>query len=217
MNGVKGICMAMERREPNNHIHEEAASRWVQRRLGRIGHERRVTAIASILFDLMHNLHGLQPAHRRLLRLGAIVHDVGRSVDDRRHPTIGAEMLLEDSGLPINNPDRRRLAYLTRYHRGAVPEAGYDDILHGGDGRKAMRRVLSLLRAADTLDNRNIAPPRIVLALRGRKLRVTCFIETDCSRARRAFGRRKKFRLMEELLGCKVEVQIKQAEAVQAV
>lgn len=191
--------------------------RWAQRRLGGIGHERRVNSIATILFDLLQDLHGLGGSHRRLLRLAAIVHDVGRSVDDKRHPTIGAAMLMEDASLPVNNPDRRRLAYLTRYHRGAVPEAGYDDILRSGDGRKSMRRVLSLLRAADTLDNRNIAPPRIVVALRGRRLQVTCFTETDCPKARRAFGRRKKFRLLEELLDCKVDVEIKHAEAVEAV
>jgi exopolyphosphatase/pppGpp-phosphohydrolase len=126
-------------------------------------------------------------------------------------------MLMEDTHLPISNSERRRLAYLTRYHRGAVPEAGYDGILQSGDERKAMRRVLALLRAADTLDNRNITPPRIVIALKGRKLRVTCFIEEDCNKTRRALGRRKKFRLLEDLLDCKVEVQIKLAEAVHAI
>jgi exopolyphosphatase/guanosine-5'-triphosphate,3'-diphosphate pyrophosphatase len=209
--------MAQERREQPIPFKEQAAERWVQRRLGRIGHERRVTAIATTLFDLMQELHELAPAHRRVLRLAAIVHDVGRQIDARRHPALGAEMLLEDSHLPISNGERRRLAYLTRYHRGAVPEAGFDGILQSSDERKAMRRVLALLRAADTLDNRNITPPRIVIALKGRKLRVTCFIEEDCNKTRRVFGRRKKFRLLEDLLDCKVEVQIKLAEAVQAV
>lgn len=217
MNGVKGSIMAMDRREVNISNKELLAERWAQRRLGRIGHERRVTAIASILFDLTQDLHELSPAHRRLLRLGAIVHDVGRSVEDRRHPAIGAEILQEDSHLPVSDQDRRRLAYLTRYHRGAVPENGYDGLLRDGDGRKAMRRILALLRAADTLDNRNLTPPRIVMSLKGRKLSVTCFLEADCTKSRRAFSKRKKFRLMEDLLGCKIDVQIKLAEAVEAV
>jgi len=210
--------MAQERREqPSIPSKEQAAERWAQRRLGRIGHERRVTAIATTLFDLMLELHDLEPAHRRLLRLASILHDVGRSVDDRRHPALGAEMIMEDATLPIASLSRRRLAYLTRYHRGAVPEAGYDGILQSGDGRKAMRKILALLRAADSLDNRNLTPPRIVIALKGRKLRVTCFIEEDTSKARRVLTRRKKFRLLEDLLDCKVEVEIKLAEAVQAV
>ena len=79
------------------------------------------------------------------------------------------------------------------------------------------RRVLALLRAADTLDNRNLTPPRIVMAMKGRKLSVTCFIAEDCGKSRRAFRKRKKFRLLEELLDCQIEVQIKLAHAVEAV
>ena len=206
-----------ERRPLQISLREQLTERWVQRRLGKIGHERRVTAIATTLFDLLDDLHDLSSAHRRLLRLGCVVHDVGRQVEERRHPAIGAEMIKNDTWLPLNAQDRRRLCYLTRYHRGAVPEVGFDGILLSGDSRKAMRRILALLRAADTLDNRNITPPRIVIARKGRKIRVTCFIETDCAKSKRVFSRRKKFRLLEDLLDCKVEVEIKQAEAVEAV
>jgi len=197
-------------------LRERITQRWVQRRLRRIGHERRVTAIATTMFDLMRELHGMGGPQRRVLRLATMLHDVGRCVDNRRHPALGAEMILEDEHLPVNDRDRRRLAYLTRYHRGAVPESGFETILQAGDARKTMRRLLALLRAADTLDNRNIAPPRIVMSLKGRKLRVTCYIEEDCAKAKRVFARRKKFRLLEELLDCKVEVQIKLAEAVES-
>ena len=210
MNGVMRTGSLPDRREL-------AVEHWVRRRLVRISHERRVVDIATTLFDLMEEFHRLQPEQRRLLRLGAWVHDVGRSVEDKRHPAIGAALLLEDDRLPITRSDRRRLAYLTRYHRGAVPEAGFDGVLRGGDGRKTMRRVLALLRAADSLDNRTVPPPRVVFAMKGRRLRVTCFIEKDCAKARKVFGRRKKFRLLEETLGCKVEVQIKLAQAVEAV
>lgn len=209
--------MATDRREQNLSDKEQLTERWVHRRLGKVGHERRVLDIATTLFDLTHAMHGLGVAHRRLLRLGAMLHDVGRSVEDRRHPSIGAGMIMEDAALPISNQDRRRLAYLTRHHRGAVPQVGYDDFLRSSDGRKSMRRLLAILRAADSLDNRNMAPPRIVLTLRGNKLGVTCFIEEDCNKARKVFSRRKKFRLLEELLDCRIDVQIKRAQAVHAV
>jgi exopolyphosphatase/pppGpp-phosphohydrolase len=216
MNGFMRARMTQSRQRsiPSK---EMVVRRWAQRRLGRIPHERRVAVIADTLFDLTEEMHDLEASHRRLLRLGAFLHDVGRQVDDRRHPAIGAAMILEDASLPITAQDRRRLAYLTRYHRGAVPEAGFDDILQPGDSRKIMRRILALLRAADTLDNRNLTPPRIVMVMKNRRLRVTCFIDQDCEKSRRAFRKRKKFRLMEDLLDCKIEVQIKLAEAVESV
>ena len=74
-------------------IREHAFNRWARRHLGRLDHERRVMNIATTLFDLLKDLHGLDASHLKLLRLAAIVHDVGRSVEDRRHPAIGAAMI----------------------------------------------------------------------------------------------------------------------------
>src|SRR5581483_11298394 len=48
--------------------------------------EQRVSEIAQKLFDLTWPLHGLGCRERRLLRLAAFVHDVGRAIDDRTHP-----------------------------------------------------------------------------------------------------------------------------------
>ncbi|HMB94554.1 MAG TPA: hypothetical protein VKK61_00805 [Tepidisphaeraceae bacterium] len=208
--------MTQQRREGSISIKEQAARRWAQRRLGKINHEHRVAAIACKLFHLTEHLHDLNAQHERLLRLSAYVHDVGRQIDNRRHPTIGAEMILEDQTLPITAQERRKLAYLTRYHRGAVPETGFDDILQTGDSRKSMRYILALLRAADSLDNRNLTPPRIVLVMKDRKLFVKCYVQEPTGKTRRALGKRKKFRLLEDLLDCKIEVRIKQAHAVHA-
>src|SRR5687768_14081389 len=107
-----------------------AVQRWVARRLGGVRHERQVAAITSSLFDLTRPLHKLGPAHRRLLRLGALVHDVGRSVSKPDHPKQGARLLLADDALPLTPAERRALAYLTLHHRGPVPAAGRDAILH---------------------------------------------------------------------------------------
>jgi exopolyphosphatase/pppGpp-phosphohydrolase len=192
--------------------------RWARRRLGTVDHERRVASVAATLFHLTRERHELPPTDLRLLILASIVHDVGRKVNDKRHPTIGARMILRDiGGLRISESDRRCLAYLTRYHRGAVPEIGYDDILTAADNRKRMRRVLALLRAADALDGRQINSPRLVLAMTGRKLSIRCYLDALTPKAKRFFKRRKKFRLMEELLDCRVTVAVRRAQVVHTV
>jgi hypothetical protein len=117
--------------------------------------------------------------------------------------------------LPLSARQRRAVAYLTRYHRGAVPRAGFDEFLRRGDRRKSLLAILALLRAADALDNRQLHPPTLALALKGRKLSINCFVESDVNRARKAFRRRKKFRLLEELLDVKVEVDVQRAHTVQ--
>ena len=189
-------------------LREKSLEKWVHRQLGSIDHERRVTQIASKLFDLTWPYHGLGRAERRMLRMAATVHDVGRSIDDDTHPEQGARMLQETAQLPLEADERRGLAYLTRYHRGKVPALGADQILRRSDDAPTLRTILALLRSADALDGRSIERPRLIFEMVGRRLQVTCFLEEDTPKARKVYTRRKKHRLLEELLGCRLDVRI---------
>jgi putative nucleotidyltransferase with HDIG domain len=202
-----------------------AVQRWVARRLGTVRHERQVAAIASNLFDLTRPLHKLSLADRRLLRLAALVHDVGRCVSKEEHPKEGARMLVADATLPLTPAERRALAYLTLYHRGSVPDVGRDAVLHRTDEHERLLYVLALLRTADALDSRSLEDSaRLVFALvaprvrtEPRQLRATCYLTSDSAKARKVYRRRKKFRLMEELLDVRVEVEIDHAEGLRLV
>lgn len=194
----------------------DAVVRWVSGHLGRVEHERRVAQIATQLFDLTRPLHPLNETDLRMLRLGALVHDVGRSVDKKTHPAQGARLVLADRSLPLSAAERRVLAYLTLYHKGYVPEAGCDEILSRGDGAERWRLVLGLLRAADALDSRSLESPRLVFSLAGGvlgrpTLSITCYLTHDSAKARRTYRRRKKLRLLEELLGCRTRVAVASA------
>jgi hypothetical protein len=121
-------------------------------------------------------------------------------------------MIRNDRRLPLTARRRRYLAYLTRYHRGRVPPAGDDRILdQKSDQADALRTILAILRAADALDGRQHADarPQIRFKLRGRKLKIRIGLATDCRRARKFFSRRRKFDLLEEVLGVKVDLRVK--------
>ena len=203
-----------------------AAEAWVSRRLGGTAHERRVAAVAATLFDLTAPLHAiLSAADRRLLQLGALVHDVGRCEGSDGHAARGAAMVLADDSLPLTAAERRHAAYLTLYHRGAVPAVGDDDVLHHDqDDAVRLLKLLAVLRAADALDGRALESPQLVFALvpavgtaARPRLRVTCYLQADSDKARRSYQRRKKFRVLEEVLDCRVELEIVQAQALRMV
>lgn len=206
-------------------LKERGVCRWTARRLGTIGHERQVAAIASHLFDLTAPLHNLTGSHRKLLRLGSLVHDVGRWASKADHPARGARLVLDDDTLPLTAAERRALAYLTLYHKGRVPPVGADEVLSPKDDREPLRLLLAMLRTADALDSRSLESPRLVFALTprggsgsGLRLRVTCYLEEDSAKARKVFRRRRgKFRLLEELLGLEVDVQTRLAHALRLV
>lgn len=188
---------------------------WADRHLQGIGHEQRVVRISSTLFDLTRGLHDLSFNQRRLLRAAALVHDVGRSIDKANHPEVGAQMILRSRSLRLNESDRRALAFLTFYHRDEIPEFGEEALLAEEDDRQSLRRVLALLRAGDALDSRSLESPRLVFGLKRKRLKVTCMLQELTSKARRVYERRKKFRLLEEELGCEVDVEVRPARALQ--
>lgn len=200
---LKVVPDLMDRADALDHF-----AHWAQRRLGNLEHERRVLEIAIALFDLTRGLHALGGAEKQLLSAAALLHDVGRAVDPSEHERIGAEMILSDPSLRVLPDDRRRLAYLTLYHRGPVPDLGNDEILRPEDRRAALRSTLAVLRAADTLDSRSIDPPELVLLRRGSRLLVQCRVRARAEKARKAFCRPKKYRLLEETLRCTVEVDV---------
>ena len=212
------VVSAIAARDPGaTCLQHQSLERWVLRQLGTVEHERRVVRTAVKLFDLTWPLHGLGRRERRILRLAALVHDVGRAIDDATHPKQGARMIREASHLPLVNSERRALAYLTRRHRGKVPDPAGDKYLARIDDSAALLMVLALLRAADTLDSRSLASPRLAFAMRGRLLRIHCQLDSDCLKARKTYSRRKKFRLLEELLGVRVEVHVTQTVALRRV
>ncbi|HEX8342672.1 MAG TPA: HD domain-containing protein [Tepidisphaeraceae bacterium] len=187
---------------------ETAAARWVQRKLGDSRHERRVLAIAARLFELTRPLLALARSEYRLLRLGALTHDIGRSVDEKDHPAEGARLIAGTTALDLSPYDRRVLAFLAEHHRGDVPPIHKELHLGQADPRRPLRKVLGLLRVADALDSRQIAAPELVFTLTGRKLRVRCLVEGDLAEAKAVFRRRKKFHLLESFLGTEISVEV---------
>src|SRR5256885_13704328 len=91
--------IAHARRSPRPDQLSRTLEKWVLGHLGTIQHELRVQEVAAQLFDLTWTLHRLDGSYRRLLRMAAIAHDVGRSIDAATHPREGARLLLEDHTL----------------------------------------------------------------------------------------------------------------------
>jgi exopolyphosphatase / guanosine-5'-triphosphate,3'-diphosphate pyrophosphatase len=191
-----------------------ALHRWVRRHVGEVTHEERVEKLALTLFALTRPHHHLGMPERNLLALAALVHDVGRSLEDDDHEMHGAAMLQVADELPLTDAERRRLMFLTRYHRGPVDAAGKEDHLRPADDRETLRTLLSLLRAADALDSRYLDSPQIALTLRGQTLAITCYLQDVSPKILRKLTRKKKFLLLEETLGLRVAVTVHQVTGV---
>ena len=181
---------------------------WARRKLGTLAHELRVAQVAQKFFQLTQRWHDLGTGEYRLLTLAALVHDVGRAERDQGHAKAGARMLIENTSLPLTETERRRLAFLTRYHRGKVPAVGEERYLdHNVDRNFMMRTLLGLLRAADALDSRSLGGPQLVVTVRDKAVTIYGYIAGDAAVAASTLGKPKKFKLLESMLGCQVRTE----------
>jgi exopolyphosphatase/pppGpp-phosphohydrolase len=190
----------------------EWARRWVARSLGTIRHEHRVLGIAVRLFDLLAPYHGLGHRHRRLLKLGALLHDVGRLNGACRHHITGAHMILQSPCLPLAFTERTAAAYLTRYHRKQVPEWSKQSIICDKKELSDLQVLLAILRAADALDSRRVRSRALTMRLADRRLEIHIYTECQSRRARRALEKHDKFQLLRSTLDISVKLRLRHSD-----
>lgn len=126
-------------------------------------HGRQVARMAVSLFDQLHDLHGLGPDSRRILRVAALLHDIGSFVNNSGHHK-HSFYLIAQSGLVGFSPEEIQVvANVARYHRKGGPKPEHDafQALSKG-GRQRTLKLAALLRVADALDREHLQRVREV-------------------------------------------------------
>ena len=116
-------------------------------------HAARVCDLALRLFDELQPLHRMGNTERIWLRSAALLHDVGKADDPKRHHKVAFRFILHCRELPFRYEERLIVALVARYHRGPLPRA--DRGWFGGlaaDEQLCVAKLASLLRLADGLD-----------------------------------------------------------------
>ncbi|MEA3202978.1 MAG: exopolyphosphatase / guanosine-5-triphosphate,3-diphosphate pyrophosphatase [Thermoplasmata archaeon] len=130
-------------------------------------HGVQVSRLALSLFDQTQGLHRLRPADRLLLQAAAVLHDVGRFVNDHKHHK-HSYYLIAQADLPgLSGDDVEVVAQVARYHRRKEPTPSHKPFakLSGAD-QERVTRLAALLRVADALDRQHRG------AVRGVKVRL---------------------------------------------
>jgi exopolyphosphatase / guanosine-5'-triphosphate,3'-diphosphate pyrophosphatase len=117
-------------------------------------HAEHVSALALSVFDQLRPVHGLDGAARSLLDLGALLHDVGRIVNDRGHHRHSEYLVRYGEVAAMPEETRRIVGCLVRYHNHkSVPDPEhrpYGDLPR--DVRRRVRLLAGILRLAEGLD-----------------------------------------------------------------
>jgi exopolyphosphatase/guanosine-5'-triphosphate,3'-diphosphate pyrophosphatase len=137
---------------------EEDLLAGTRRFAARLGYDRahceHIAALAASLFDQLGALHKMDAGMRLILRMGALLHDIGHVVGRQAHHKVG-EYLVRHADLPgISDFERNMVACLVRYHSESEPDAEHKIFSTLDDaGQKQVHLLVAMLRIADRLDS----------------------------------------------------------------
>jgi len=119
----------------------------------RAEHAGQVARLADSIFDQLAELHQLPLAYRDILHFACILHDVGYLIAHKGHHK-HSYYLIRNGGLKgFDDREIELIANLARYHRKGRPKKSHYSFQNlDGEGRKALRKLIPILRLANALD-----------------------------------------------------------------
>jgi len=116
-------------------------------------HARHVASLAASLFDQLQELHKLGPEEATLLRLAALLHDVGDLVGFESHHKHSQYLITHSDLMGLSPLDRELVANVARYHRRSLPDLSHPAFRKlDRRGRIVVRKLAAMLRVADAFD-----------------------------------------------------------------
>ncbi|MDD5728773.1 MAG: HD domain-containing protein, partial [Victivallales bacterium] len=116
-------------------------------------HADNTAALSMKIYNRTRHLHKLNERCGLLLRIAAILHDVGRFVDLQKHHK-HSYYLISNSQLPgLSKTEAIIVPLIARYHRKSEPKAYHPEYMQlGGSERVVVCKLAAILRIADALD-----------------------------------------------------------------
>lgn len=164
-----------------------------------IEHASKVTQLTIILWEFLKDILSLNSRSLIPLILAAILHDIGRKLDDETHHERTAELFDKHKAELLKHFDEKtiKLAKRVAYHHRNVTEPEDEFVA----------RLASILRVADGLDHTlNQSVEDVVIVNSGRVIQFTVLCRGLCEAS--VMKAEKKSALLRKITGRKVEFKI---------
>lgn len=128
-------------------------------------HRTHVSVLCDTLFDQLIDLHRLTDHDQLLLRVAAILHEVGGFISSNDHHKHSEYLILNSEIFGLSRDDVETVALLARFHRHETP-AKTDDLYADMTQTDRMRvsKMAAILRVADALERGHSRRVRAVKA-----------------------------------------------------
>ena len=170
-------------------------------------HAAHVAELANRLFDELRAEHGLKPRHRLLLRVAAVLHEVGGFVSSRAHHKHSYYLIANAEVFGLRREELEIVALVARYHRRSIPKRSHIEYMTlPRERRVVVSKLAAVLRVADALDRSHAQHVRdFHLERRENELVIHVRGVTDLALEQRALST--KADLFEEAYGMAVRLE----------
>ena len=170
-------------------------------------HAHQVAQLAVRLYDELKAVHRMPPRYRLLLRVAAILHEIGGFVSSRAHHKHSYYLISHSPIYGLRQRESEIVANTARYHRRSAPKTSHLDYMNLSRGdRIIVNKMASLLRVADALDRGHASQIRdFHLDIRSSEAVISVPNTTDLSLERRALAQKQD--MFEETFGLRLRIE----------
>ena len=116
-------------------------------------HSKAVELLSLKIFDEMSPLHGLPLRDRFLLQVAAILHDIGKYVNLRRHYFYSYRLILSSDIIGLSEREKEVVANIAHYHSKGTPSNLDGNFARlDRDEKVRVAKLASIIRLADAID-----------------------------------------------------------------
>ena len=118
-----------------------------------LAHSNQIVQLSMSLFDQLQALHGLTRHDRLLLRVAAILHEIGGYVSPKNHHRHSQYIILNSEIFGLSRRDVEIVGLLARYHRHGPPSAADSSYTELDlSNRLRVQKLAALLRVAEAME-----------------------------------------------------------------
>jgi len=171
-------------------------------------HGELVASLATSLFDDMASFHGFGERERLLLRIAALLHDVGDYVSYGGHHKHSYYLIQHSDIMGLTPVERAIVANVARYHRKSPPDPSHPNFRDlDKDSRSKVRSLAAILRIADALDREHLGKVKAVRAeIDGKGRKMNLLLSGDEERELEEWTVRAKSELLRDVFDLDVTI-----------
>ncbi len=169
-------------------------------------HALHVDRLSASLFDQTRKIHGLGQRWEILLRMAALLHEVGLAINERSYHKHSMYIIRNSVFFGVGTRDLLLVSLIARYHRRALPLPTHEIYSQlNREDRASVSKLAAILRVAKALDaSRSQRIGEIQCEVRGNELQISVSGLGDISLEQLELRRERD--LFEHVFGLKAEL-----------